>query len=103
MTTKRLYVDGSEFPGTLEWRTVYPYDGCEQKKGLFEDYTGFNNGTNTVDRDIVQSENIPTTQITEENPVTHESKVIGYYYTARLCADCTVRGSNTKPAFWTDK
>jgi hypothetical protein len=99
VTTKRIYVDRTELPGTYVWRTLYPYEGCAAGKSYFVDASG----VNTVESNIIQSANVPLTAITVFDPATGGDKIIGYYYSARTCADCTIRGFNTKPAFWVDK
>lgn len=99
VTSKRIYVDRTELPGTYIWHTLYPYEGCSEGKSYFVDALG----VNTVESNIIQSVNVPLTAITVFDPTTGGDKIIGYYYSARTCADCTIRGFNTKPAFWVDK
>lgn len=77
--SKRVYVDRSEMPFTPAWRTVYAFEGCSIRipEG------------NEIQESVIDGNgvNIP---IKANN------------YTSRQCADCTIRGTLLKPAFWTD-
>ena len=79
IASKRVYVDRSEMPFTPAWRTVYAFEGCSIRipEG------------NEIQESVIQGNglNIP---IKANN------------YTSRQCADCTIRGTLLKPAFWTD-
>ncbi|RZK60178.1 MAG: DUF4249 domain-containing protein [Pedobacter sp.] len=76
---KRIFVSKDKFPN---FRMVYPYECMEPSiatikspgdaKQYFGDFTS------------IPIENAPT----------------GVYASSRQCADCTVRGTNKRPAFW---
>jgi hypothetical protein len=99
VTTKRIYVNRMDLPFTPEWRTKYPFEGCRLQKALFEDYLK----TNTVESNILNAPNYPVTEVAETDPLTGVTAILGYYYTARECTDCTIRGTIVKPGFWADK
>jgi hypothetical protein len=79
VTTKRLYVNNSELPATPEWRTQYPYPGCAIRipEG------------NEIQESVIDGNGLSV-------PIKAKT------YTARACADCTIRGTLNKPAFWRD-
>lgn len=90
---KRIYINNGQLP--LNWAATYPYD-CEQDSALFNDPRTLPKGQNTVSQLLVSVPNsfVPTEAITKMNVV------IGYEYSDRSCADCSLRGKTTPPGFW---
>lgn len=84
---KRIFISRSELPKT--WTTQYPYQ-CEEDSVKFSQ----------VDVDLVplNSPRIPTHYIYSTDPA--NAGPIGYFATAPLCADCTLRGTTKQPDFW---
>ncbi|WP_374950751.1 DUF4249 domain-containing protein [Mucilaginibacter sp.] len=90
MQTKRIYIDKSTLPE--EWHVKYPYD-CEEIPSLILSSTGINEVSAYITSGFAQ----PTYAITSAL-----GTIIGYGRSSFECADCTLRGVNKKPAFWTD-
>ncbi len=90
---KRIYINNGQLP--LNWAATYPYD-CEQDSALFNDPRTLPKGQNTVSQLLISVPNsfVPTEAITKMNVV------IGYEYSDRSCADCSLRGKTTPPGFW---
>jgi hypothetical protein len=89
---KRVFIDKEELPDA--WQTKYPYD-CTSDSSLY-----FNPKTkiDEVKAFILPGYTMPTGGIygTGTDP-------IGYFRTAFICGDCTLRGTKKQPAFWRDK
>lgn len=85
-SSKRLYINNSEVaPWTV---TIDDYKFCraETDTVLVAHYSAvFGSG-----------------QTLPAAPVLIETTTIGFYPVERGCADCTLRGTNVKPAFWED-
>lgn len=93
-TTKRIFVDNFYLPA---WGTpIRPfYDGCTAVAELFDGPQG----ENQVAINIYAGDLLPI------NPIvpTGSNMIIGYTASERRCMDCTVRGTNIQPAFWTSR
>jgi hypothetical protein len=87
--TKRIYIDHNSLPGDVG--TIYPYD-CVQDSALFMNKQGFNDAQNILVNPPVNY--IPTVGIYVSGGL------IGYMYSTRICADCTLRGTTQAPPFW---
>lgn len=88
--TKRIYINKSVLPE--DWHVLYPYD-CEEIPSLIFSSTGINE----VNAYILSGFAQPTYAITSPT-----GTIIGYGRSSFECANCTLRGVNKKPAFWTD-
>jgi len=89
---KRIYVNNSQVPST--WLAKYPYD-CEIDSVLYVD----KQGRNDVLLDLVPlpSSLLAIHGIPSGGP---SPKPLGYTAVDSDCADCTLRGTVTKPSFW---
>jgi hypothetical protein len=89
---KRIYINETQLPAS--WIATYPYD-CEIDTAYFVNPKP--PGNNQVEQYLVPlpNNNIPTNQFFIGGPV-----ALGYLYTDIDCADCTIRGTLTKPSFW---
>jgi len=89
---KRIYINNSQLPTT--WITAYPYN-CELDTAWFADPHA--RGANNVEAFLVPllNSNIPTVEF--GGPTGPD---LGYLYTDIDCADCSIRGTTTKPGFW---
>ena len=89
---KRIYINETQLPST--WTPTYPYD-CQIDTAYFVNPKP--PGNNQVEQYLVPIPNneIPTNQFFIGGPAP-----LGYLYTDVDCADCTVRGTVTKPGFW---
>jgi hypothetical protein len=89
---KRIYINNGQLPEN--WAATYPYD-CGQDSALYDDPRTKPAGQNTVIPLLTIPNNyVPTEAITQHNAI------IGYQYSDRDCADCSLRGATTPPSFW---
>lgn len=90
--TKRVFINREQMPDS--YTTHYPFD-CEQDSAFFSD--PHNNGINTVQALLIHkpAAGIATGAIIKGGP-----NPIGYLYSSRYCADCTIRGTVKQPDFW---
>lgn len=95
---KRIYVNNSQLPN--KWVAAYPYD-CQQDTAY---YLNPKTGYNEVLLYLVPqgSGYTETMAIFPAGPPSPTLKPIAYVYTESGCADCTLRGTTTKPNFWTN-
>lgn len=93
-STKRIFIDNFYLPA---WGTpLRPfYDGCTIEPELFDGP----NGENQVAINIYSGDLLPI------NPIvpTGSTVILGYTASERRCQDCTVRGTNVQPSFWTSR
>lgn len=97
-TTKRIYVDQYNLPPWLD-----PLgDGCELKPYLYQFFDKDGNGpTNQVDQYINFHKATGELQIpTDRIPAVGE---VGFFGSTPRCVDCTLTGTNKRPAFWKDR
>ena len=89
----RIYVDSRNLPPL---NTIVPLsiDGCIVQDYLFKDIVG-NSTLNDVYTWIYSGKQFVISA--DGSP----GNTAGYQATDRFCADCTLRGSNVQPAFWT--
>lgn len=82
--TKRMFVNSRELP--RDWRLFNPT--CEIDTVLIK--------SGMVDERFTGGYLIPVDAIFEAG----SPDPVGYTYGTRFCVDCTVQGTNVKPAFW---
>jgi len=89
---KRIYINESQLP---VWIPTYPYD-CEVDSNYFA--TPTTPPVNQVQNNLIPlpTSNIPLSQFFLPNGMFPA----GYLATDIDCADCTIRGTITKPSFW---
>ena len=89
----RIFIDNIDLPA---WPV--PASRCELTDYLFHSTDNAGRPTFPV-RDFIY-----TGVVFVAEPIQPPgSPIIGYKGTDRVCADCTVRGSNKKPSFWIDR
>jgi hypothetical protein len=92
---KRIFIDNIQLPGA--WQPIYPYN-CLKIAALYV-------STSKPPVDQVAKELIPLPNyniILDPifDPAGGNPNPIGYSYTDPQCADCSFRGTLTKPSFW---
>lgn len=91
--TKRIFLTSDILPPlTLP---AYPYD-CEQDTALYSNKEGYNEVQNVLINPPFTD--FPIFAIFGDDPI-HDG-IIGFTYSTPQCADCTLRGSKKRPAFW---
>ncbi|HWD90132.1 MAG TPA: DUF4249 domain-containing protein [Mucilaginibacter sp.] len=85
----RIYIDNRTLPA---WLPIDPYSSCIVDTALFCAGRGCDN---QVAEEIYAGYQIPLYAIGRPG-----SPPIGYVAGSPACIDCTLRGSNTPPAFW---
>jgi hypothetical protein len=93
---KRIYINNSQLPNS--WLTTYPYD-CEQDTAL---YSNPKTHMNDVER-LLEPTNTAFIPTNAYFGLPAGQFPVGYLYTDRVCADCSLRGSLTPPNFWTNQ
>jgi len=81
---KRIFVDNSQLPQV--WRPIYPYD-CEADTAKYGNAAYF----------TLLQKNSPYIAI---DYASNASGVVGFLYSDRQCADCSIRGTTVQPSFW---
>ena len=90
---KRIYINNGQLPASFI--ATYPYDCGLPDSALFKDPRTIPMNQNTVLPLIpLINDYVPTSAITTQ------SAIIGYEYSDRDCADCSIRGTTTPPNFW---
>jgi len=80
VTSKRIFIYSQQLPA---WVPIYPYSCAEDSLGTVNGVTAVNSST------IVTG--LPPVRGDVPDPV---------LYSDRQCADCTIRGTTTRPPFW---
>ena len=90
VTEKRVFVPRAVLPSN--WRVKYPFS-CGEPDSVYI----VNPKTGARDEDAIfqTKSQLPLEEITNDNGF-----VIGHTGASPQCADCTIRGTNKKPAFW---
>nr|WP_294948917.1 DUF4249 domain-containing protein [uncultured Mucilaginibacter sp.] len=91
VTTKRIFIDRIETPFNPEWRTVYPVFNCEV--GGAQDPDQY--GNNTIKSEIIHGPHYALDASFDD-----KGHMIAAGYSVGKCVDCTLRGTNKRPAFW---
>jgi hypothetical protein len=91
---KRVYINKSDLPVGPQWITATPYDQCFISTFLFVN----KNNQNEVYTNIYHGDAIPLTAIGQPG-----GPPLGYTASSGICVDCTLRGTNKQPAFWTNQ
>ena len=95
VTQKRIYINKSDVPNNNQYLTTLPFDNCKLDSFYF---SAPHTSINEVQLNIIDGDAIPIAPFGKPG-----SPPLGYTGSGGLCIDCTVRGTNKKPAFWTDQ
>jgi hypothetical protein len=92
---KRIFIDANKLPAESQYIPQHPFDQCKLDTFLF-----FNPATkqNDVESNIYHGNAIPVLPV---GPPGHPPA--GYSASGGICVDCTLRGTNVRPSFWTDQ
>ncbi|WP_183574070.1 DUF4249 domain-containing protein [Mucilaginibacter sp. X5P1] len=88
---KRVYINNSQLP---TWQPTYPYT-CGLDTAFYA-----SKGPNPVNQVLQNLVPQPNSNITIYAVFGNGPNPIGYTYSDPDCADCSIRGSLTKPSFW---
>jgi Domain of unknown function (DUF4249) len=102
--SKRIFITTQQLPS---WNTIPYYTNCKlefdwqatpPQKCCYFDAGGYSQVDEYINYNIGHYSNpfIPITTLRD----TPDGPVIGYTASTRPCVDCTLRGTNKKPAFW---
>jgi hypothetical protein len=91
----RIYIDNRNIPGTIT-KIPESVDGCYIGSFFYKDMEGIND----IPLWIYSGKQYVLGTI-PPSPMPGQI-ILGYTATDRFCADCTLRGTNVKPAFWTN-
>jgi hypothetical protein len=83
---KRIFITKDQLPRTLSWVLKYPFD-CGPPDTVRGNFVNAFKGKGKL-------------YIPIEEAYNDIGMPIGYLASSTACADCTIRGSNKKPAFW---
>jgi hypothetical protein len=92
----RIFINNSSLPN---WLAVTPYSGCVLDTDLFQRVEGNSQIINEVQIYIYSGINMPINSL--EPP--GSSHILGYTAALPGCVDCTLRGTNIQPSFWTNQ
>jgi len=93
-TSSRIFIDNHSLPN---WQEDSPYLGCKLDTDLYARVLGPNHIVDEVAERIYTGTDIPVVPVAP--PM---SPPIGYSVSSPFCVDCTLRGTNVRPDFWTD-
>jgi len=95
ITQKRLYIDANRLPAGSQYVANHPFGDCKLDTFLF-----YNPKTmqDDVYANIYRGNAIPVLPV---GPPGHPP--VGYSASGGICVDCTLRGTNVRPSFWTDQ
>lgn len=92
----RIFVDNRDLP---DWQSDNPYASCHLDTDVFvRAIVGTKATENEVKEYIYTGIHYPVADVI--NPISR--LVIGYSASLPFCVECTVRGTNVRPKFWTD-
>lgn len=89
---KRVYINNSQIPNN--WQPNYPYDCLPDTAYIVDPKPPY---TRQVDIYLIPLPSPFRATVAIVSPV---DSIIGYQYVEAGCADCTLRGTTTKPNFW---
>ena len=92
-TQRRIFIGNNVLPA---WQAVTPYDGCMMDTAYFKKAVGAG-FVNEVQLYIYTQEQTPIFAIVPPG----STQAIGYAASSPECVDCTLRGTNKQPDFWT--
>ncbi|MBS1526317.1 MAG: DUF4249 domain-containing protein [Bacteroidetes bacterium] len=95
-TQARIFIDIRNLPA---WLPDNPYAGCRLDTDLFARPEGTADYLNEVQEYIYTGVHMPIAGY--EPP--GSTRVLGYTASDPSCVDCTLRGTNERPGFWTDQ
>jgi hypothetical protein len=90
----RLFIDNRNLPA---WHAITPYENCKLDTMLFKG-TLTGRLANDVQIYIYSGQLMPIFPI-----YAFDGSIVGYTAAAPSCADCTLRGINKQPDFWTNQ
>jgi hypothetical protein len=93
----RIYIDNRYLPA---WLPATSYGDCKVDTALYNQPSGGNSFFNAVQEEIYGGYETPLYPIYTSPPGPHP---IGYAASSPLCVDCSLRGTNKRPDFWTDE
>lgn len=92
----RIFIDNRNLPG---WQSDNPYASCYLDTDLFKRAIfGTKAFENEVKEYIYTGIHYPVANFTN----TFTGAILGYTASTPFCVECTVRGTNIRPKFWTD-
>lgn len=92
MQQKRVFINKSQLPNT--WITTYPYD-------CMPDTAYYFNPKQPHDNQVQEYLILLPNAFRETIPIVGTTgKTLGFQYVEAGCADCSIRGTTTKPSFW---
>jgi hypothetical protein len=92
----RIFIDNRNLPA---WQSSNPYNNCVLDTDLYKRQEGADSYINEVQLYIYTGINTPLYTI---QPPTAPHP-IGYAASQTSCVDCTLRGTNIQPSFWTNE
>jgi Domain of unknown function (DUF4249) len=95
-SVSRIYIDTRNLP---TWLPLTPYPQCGEDTALFRQPEGTASVINNVKLLIYSGEEVPISIIAPPG----STSISGYTASSRECVDCTLRGTNKEPSFWTDQ
>lgn len=92
---KRIFIDANRLPAESQYIPSRPFDNCKLDTFLF-----YNPDTkqDDVDLNIYKGTAIPVLPVGPPG-----QPPVGYSASGGICVDCTLRGTNVRPSFWTDQ
>jgi len=91
----RIFIDSRNLPS---WLPITPYQQCKLDTDLFKQPVG-TSVQNDVQIYIYSEEHMPISVIAPPGSTT----ILGYTGSTPACVDCTLRGTNIQPSFWTNQ
>jgi hypothetical protein len=92
----RIYIDTRNLPA---WLTNSPYTNCKMDTDLYAQPSGPTSFINEVEERIYSGFDIPIYPIQPPGA----AHPLGYSGGSPSCVDCTLRGTNKQPSYWTNE
>ena len=93
---KRIFIDNRYLPA---WHASTPYEGCKMDTDLYAKPLRGGLFENDVAIYLFSNAKIPLFAVVP--PTGHP--ILGFSASSAACIDCTLRGTNKRPAFWQDE